>query len=155
MAHNKFTPGAVVRIPLSGGSFGYGRLREFPFVAFYNFFTPEQVSDLNAITSESVLFTLAVHESVLDTWEIVGEAPLEPALKAPVVQFMQDPIDYRQCWIIDSTGNKRHATPEECVGLERVAVWQAHHVERRLLDKFRGLPNRSEERAKVRFDDRR
>jgi hypothetical protein len=153
MSREKYSPGAVLRIQFADGSFGYGRLREFPFVAFYDFHTKERVSDLNEITSKSILFTLAVHESVQDTWEIIGEMPLEESLKQPVVQFMQDVIDYRKCWIVDSKGNKRQARPEECLGLERAAIWQAQHVERRLLDTFMGRPNRSEEGAKVRFNN--
>jgi hypothetical protein len=153
MSHEKYSPGAVLRIQLADGSFGYGRLRAFPFVAFYDFHTKERVSDLNEITSKSILFTLAVHESVQDTWEIIGEMPLEESLKQPVVQFMQDVIDYRKCWIVDSEGNEGPARPEECLGLERAAVWEAQHVEKRLLDTFMDRPNRSVEGAKVRFSD--
>ncbi|WP_395358305.1 hypothetical protein ACHGLA_01160 [Streptomyces sp. YH02] len=43
------------------------------------------------------------------------------------------------------------AAPEECVGLERAAVWDAHHIERRLLDTFLGLPNQDERDARVRL----
>jgi hypothetical protein len=153
MIDKAYSPGAFVRIGLDDGSFGYGRLREFPFAAFYDFRSKEAVSDLDEIASKPVLFTLAVHESVLDTWEIIGKMPLEDSLKQPVVQFMQDVTDYMKCWIVDSEGNERPARPEECLGLERAAVWEAQHVEKRLLDTFMDRPNRSVEGARVRFSD--
>ena len=155
MAREQHSPGAVVRLLLPDGSFGYGRLRELPYAAFYDFHTGELVSDLDEVVSKPVLFTVAVHESALDTWEIIGHRPLEDTLQQPVLQFMQDVADYRKCWIVDSEGNKREARPEECIGLERVAVWEAQHVENRLLDTFMGRPNRSVEGARVRFSDMR
>jgi hypothetical protein len=46
-----------------------------------------------------------------------------------------------QCEIIDEAFNARPAAPEECVGLEGVAVWDPTHVEDRLRDHYAGRPN--------------
>jgi hypothetical protein len=53
---------------------------------------------------------------------------------------MQD-IGSGQCEIIDEAFNARPAAPEECVGLEGVAVWDPTHVEDRLRDHYAGRPN--------------
>jgi hypothetical protein len=151
MARKKFTPGAFIRIPLTDGSYAYGRLREFPFVTFYNFRTDEPVSDLNEIASKPILFTLAVHKSVLNSWEIIGQKPLEEHMNVPIKLFKQDIADYTKCQILDTDGNKRPAEPEECIGLERDAVWEANHVEDRLLDTFLNRPNKWVESLKVKF----
>jgi hypothetical protein len=153
MKNKAFSTGAFLAIRLNDGSFAYGRLLEFPFAAFYDFRSKWVISDLNEIAAKPLLFTLAVHESALDTWEIIGKLPLEDSLKRPVVQFMQDILDHTRCRIVDSEGNERSAKPEECLGLERAAVWEAPHVERRLLDTFLDRPNRSVEGAKVRLSD--
>lgn len=92
-----------------------------------------------------------MHKSVLDTWEIIGNAPLEDSLKQRPDVFMQDLADFRKCRIIDSQGNERTAKPEDCIGLERAAVWEADNVEKRLLDSFMGRPNRAVEAMRVRL----
>jgi hypothetical protein len=148
MNTKKFTPGAFVRIPLDDGSFGYGRLLEFPYTAFYDLRTDISTADIDAIAERPVLFTLAVHKSALDGWEIIGSKPLEEPLRQPVVQFMQDTADPSHCTIVDSAGNERPASPEDCVGLERVAVWEAKHIRDRLLDTLMHRPNKWTESLK-------
>lgn len=149
MAAKKFTPGAFVRIPLADGSYGYARLREFPYAAFYDLRTDTPTDDVDAIAVKPVLFTLAVHKSVLDGWDVIGSKPLEEELQQPIVQFMQDEADPGTCTIVDTEGNEKTATPQECAGLERVAVWEAKHVEDRLLDHFMQRPNKWTESLKV------
>jgi Immunity protein 26 len=140
-APKKFVPGSFVRIALEDGSFGYARLREFPYAVFYDLRTDKPLSDIEAIAKHSVIFTLAVHKSVLGEWEIIGSKPLEDALKRPIEQFMQDIADPSRCTIVDTAGNERPATPQECAGFERVAVWEPKHVQDRLLDHFMNRPN--------------
>lgn len=69
----------------------------------------------------------------------------------PVVRFHQDVANFRDCTIFDSAGNERAAEPQECIGLERDAVWEQHGVEHRLLDAFLGRPNASMEHLRVRL----
>jgi hypothetical protein len=40
-------PGSFLRIPLADGSFGYGRMLELPFDAFYDYRTTSPDSDLD------------------------------------------------------------------------------------------------------------
>lgn len=140
-------PGTFLRIPLADGSFGYGRVLESPYFAFYNYRTTSPDSDLDSIASKPVLFRTAVRQS----WEVIGWKELEERLTQPVVRFHQDIIDFRRCTIFDSAGNERAAEPQECVGLEPAAVWEQHALEERLLDTIMGRPNAGLERLKVRL----
>jgi hypothetical protein len=147
----KLVPGTFVRIPLADGSFAYGRILSDPYVAFYNQRTDEPLSDLTVIGSKPVLFTQAVRFLSYDRWANVGHRPLEGEVAKPVLRFMQDLGDFRRCAIFDSEGMEKEVGPEECVGIERSAVWDPPHIERRLLDTFMGRPNEDEIRARVRL----
>jgi hypothetical protein len=144
-------PGTFVRIPLADGSFAYGRVLSNPYMAFYNYSTTEPSSDLDEISAKPVLFTQAVRLLGYDRWANIGNRELGGEVAKPVVRFMQDLADFRKCTIFDSEGMERPATPEECIGLERAAVWDPHQIERRLLDTFMGRPNEDEMRARVRL----
>jgi hypothetical protein len=151
MGKQQHTAGAFVRIALADGSFGYGRLLESPYAAFYNHRTTSPDSELDRIASKPILFRIAVRHLALDAWEFIGQRALEEHLTQPVVQFMQDLGNFRRCTIFDTAGNERAAEPQECVGLERAAVWEQASVEERLLDAFQGRPNADEEHLKVRL----
>jgi Immunity protein 26 len=146
-------PGTFVRIPLPDGSIGYGRVLAEPYVAFYALRTTEPSADLDAIGAAPLRFTQAVRwrGPGAQRWEAVGWRALEGEVARPIVQFTQDVFDFRRCTIFDTAGLERPATPEECVGLERAAVWDMHHIEQRLLDTFMGRPNQAEVRARVRL----
>ena len=84
-------------------------------------------------------------------WTPLGTRLLRGEAAKPVVRFHQDIADYRKCTIYDSVSNSRAATPEECIGLERAAVWESHHVEARLLDTFERRPNAIVEHLEIRL----
>jgi hypothetical protein len=145
-------PGTFVRIPLEDGSFGYGRVLSNPYVAFYNYRTTAPSSDLDVIGSMPLLFTQAVRLFGYDRWANIGKREIEGEVAKPVVRFMQDLADFRECTIFDSEGMEKKVGPEECIGLERAAVWDMHHIEQRLLDTFLGRPNQAEIQARVRLE---
>lgn len=151
MPTERFEPGTFVRIPLTDGTFGYGRLLRFPYAAFYRLRTEAPVSDLSEIARRPLLFKTAVHKSVLEAWEAIGSAPPEPELLRPFEQFMQKLGNESRCTIVDSEGRERPATPEECVGLDRVAVWEPNHIADRILDTMLGRPNKWVESTKVKL----
>lgn len=151
MRKQKYKPGTFFRIPLSDGSFGYGRLLESLYTAYYKYRTAEPDFDLDRIASKPVLFKTAVRQLALNVWESIGWRELEEHLTQPLVRFTQDVGDFRQCTIFDTAGNERAAEPQECVGLERAVVWEQHALEERLLDALMGRPNADEERLKVRL----
>jgi hypothetical protein len=151
MKNKPFKPGTFLRIPLADGTFAYGRQLEEIYMAFYNYRTREPSADLDAIEGQPVLFRHMVRNSTIKTWDPIGNRELRGEVAVPVFFFHQEIGDYRKCTISDNLGNERPATPEECIGLEREAVWDAHHIEERLLDTFEGRPNRGVEHLKVRL----
>jgi hypothetical protein len=144
--------GTFVRIPLADGTFAYGRVLAYGQVAFYQHRTQDPSSDLDEIEGKPILFIQAVRHLGLERWTAIGQRALQGEVAKPVVGFVQDVADYRECTIFDSVGMERKATPEECVGLERASSWDAHHIEQRLLDAFMGRPNDMELRSRVRFE---
>jgi hypothetical protein len=146
-----YKPGTFLRISLSDGSFGYGRTLEMPYEAYYDYRTTTPDSDLDRIASKPLLFRIAVRHLKPSSWEAIGWRALEEKLTLPIVLFKHSLGDFRQCTIFDTAGNSRKAEPQECVGLERAAVWEEFGVEGRLLDAFMGRPNLSVERMKVRL----
>ncbi len=138
-----YKPGSFLRIPLADGSFGYGRVLELPFDAFYDYRTTSPDSDLERIAPKPILFRIAVSHPYPRSWEFIGWREIEEHLTQPIVQFSLEVGPLRRCTIFDSLGNEREASPQECIGIEPAAVWESHGVERRLLDAFTGRPNDS------------
>jgi hypothetical protein len=146
-----YRPGSFLRIPLADGTFGYGRVLKLPHDAYYDYRTDTPDSDLERIASKPILFKIMVRHMEKRAWELIGWRELEEQFSQPIVHFMQDIGNYRDCSIFDTVGNERSAEPQECIGLERSAVWEEENVEERLLDTFMGRPNFSVEHLKVRL----
>jgi hypothetical protein len=146
-----YKPGSFVRIPLTDGSFSYGRILEPPYDAFYDYRTPTPNTDLDRIATKPILFRIAVRYSRSNPWTSIGWREIDERLAQPLVLFRQDVGNLRRCMIYDTTGKVRNAEPHECIGIERSAVWEQHAVEERLLDAFMGRPNATVERLKVRL----
>lgn len=151
---NKMTSaelGTFLRIPLADGTFGYGRVLDYSYVAFYDFRTSEPCADVDEIESKRVLFIQSVRQNDPQRWTTLGKRPLRGEVAKPVIRFTQDLADFRKCTLYDSAGMSRDATPEECIGLERASTWDKHHVEARILDHFLERPNEMEVRDRVRL----
>jgi hypothetical protein len=140
-----------LRNPLADASFGHGRVLKLPHDAYYDYRTDTPDADLDRIASKPNLFKIMFRHMEERSWELIGWRKLEEQLSQPIVQFMQDIGNFRDCTIFDTVGNSRRAEPQECVGLERSAVWEEVGVEERLLDTFMGRPNDDVERLKVRL----
>lgn len=137
--------GDLVRIPLDGGWFAYGRVLADPDFAFYDLRTRHD-TPLDQILNRPVLFRLSVmkHATTTGVWPIIGWAALEERLGEPACYFRQDALT-RELFIFTSDGqiwSERPATFEECDGLECLAVWEPEHVQNRLGDHFAGRPNK-------------
>jgi hypothetical protein len=146
-----YKPGSFLRIPLADGSFGYGRVLKLPHDAYCDYRTDTPDSDLDRIASKPILFKIMARHMEERAWELIGWRELEEQFSQPIVHFMQDIGNFRDCTIFDTVGNERSAEPQECIGLERSAVWEEVGVEQRLLDTFMGRPNAAVERLKVRL----
>jgi hypothetical protein len=118
-------------------------------IPFYDCRVSIPVEDVLSIVKRPVLFVLAVSASG-GHWPKIGHVPLEMAPIPIPDEFMQD-IGTGACQIVDEAFNARPAKPEECVDLERVAVWGPAHVAERIRDHYAGRPNAHLAHMKVRL----
>jgi hypothetical protein len=146
----KRTPGAIVRIPLDLDWHTYARILEPPLMAFYDCRTDHNVDAL-VVVSKPILFKIWVHKRAVTSgrWQKVSLLPLEPELQVTPIFFKQDRLDPRKFYLYRA-GQEVQATREQCIGLERAAVWEPEHVEDRLRDHYLGRPNKWVESLKIR-----
>ena len=149
----KFREGTFLRIPLTDGTYGYGRAVRDPYTAFYRFRTAEPCEDLDLIEAQPVMFTTCVRVFRDSGWVKLGRRPLQGEVAEPVLRFHQDVADFRKCIIYNNAGMRRACAPEECVGVECASVWEDDGIKERLLDELLGRPNEEEIRGRVRFND--
>jgi hypothetical protein len=138
------TIGAIVKIPLEKGFYGYGRILEGTSFAFYDLRSKEEINDLSKIVSSPILFIISVSNyAVTDgRWAKIGKLPLEKTFAILPPRYTQDLLSPNKFKIIYSDGTVKETTKKECSGLERFAVWQPQHVEERLSDYFAGRKSR-------------
>lgn len=140
--------GSVVNIDLGDGNRTYARVLREPLIEFFDLNTPNDL-EIEKILEAPVLFRINVMNEAVESgrWPIVGSSPLSPQEASRVEYFCkQDSISGNLSiyWEDATSGvsHERPATFEECTALEPVAVWDANHVEDRLRDHFRGVPNK-------------
>lgn len=133
--------GAVLGVPLETSEVCFAvTLPEADFA----FFGPAAAGDAtsNKLFTHPVLFRVAVHKSAWSTgrWRRLAKVELPPSLLAPEPKFLQDALHPGKFQLYMG-GAIYPATRSECEGLERAAVWEPAHVEERLRDQLRGVPN--------------
>ncbi|GAB1268388.1 hypothetical protein NBRC116493_16410 [Aurantivibrio infirmus] len=133
--------GDIVKIDLKNGYFAFGRVLKEPLMAFYGFRATATPS-VEEIVSKEILFKIWVMNNAVTSgrWPIVGHLDLDESLLKSVTFFKQDSISKKLYLYRDS--KVLPASREECIGLEKAAVWSASHVEDRLRDYFDGIPNK-------------
>jgi hypothetical protein len=149
----RFEPGAVLCVGLDDGTHTYARmLSHSPYLAVYDARRSDDAVDVEQIVRSPVLFVVAVSAAAYRSgrWQRVGWVPPLAAAVAIPEFFRQDIFDPQQCQVVDHLGRERTATPQECVGLERDAVWAAEHIEERVRDHYQNRPNAHLEVMKLR-----
>lgn len=106
-----YKPGSFLRVPLADGSFAYGRVLKLPHDSYYDYRTNTPDSDLERIASRPILFDIAVRHMEKRSWELIGWRELDERLSQPIVQFMQDRANFRDCTIFDTIGNEQESRP--------------------------------------------
>jgi hypothetical protein len=144
----KRTVGDVVQVPLGEGWHSYARVLPEVSVAFYDS-RERELRTPNEVVKRPILFIVAVMNSAFKKgrWPIVGHIPLEVQLKDPPT-FIQDQLN-KDSFQLYEAGVISPATREQCVGLERCAVWDPEHVEDRLRDHYAGRKNKWVESLKM------
>lgn len=137
------TIGAVVRIPLEQGYFSFARILPKGNLAIYDLRTQEAVPDLHFIISQPILFIVAVYADAVSKgrWQKIGKVPLEAALTILPYKFIQDQFTGNIELYDTNTGKITPASKSEIIGLERSSVWEAEHVESRIIDFYNNVPN--------------
>lgn len=144
--------GAFIEIALSNGKFSYGRILGKACYAFYDIYSDSKITDLDFIKSSKVLFIISVYDYAItkNRWKIIGVSELNTVLQKIPLKFIQDDFEPTQFEIYNpNTGAIIPAKKEQCIGLERSAVWDPEHVEERIMDYFEGRPNKWVESLKI------
>jgi hypothetical protein len=130
-----------VRIALADDVFAYAQMLTQPEYAFFDL-RDAGTTAASIVVTYPVLFRLWVARDAHSSgrWQKVGDAPLPPPLRLPVLRFNQDPLEPRSIKL-GYQGDGVPVTADECEGYERAAVWSAVHVEDRIRDRFAGTPN--------------
>ncbi len=111
-------------------------------VAFFDAKTKDDLP-VEEIVKRPVLFRLAANSYAINKfiWVKIGKAPLSEELKVPQPMYIQDAL-HPERFQIYCGGKICPATREECEGLECCAVWSPEQVVDRLIDYYRGVPNK-------------
>jgi hypothetical protein len=142
--------GDIVRIDLGDGFHTYARVLAEALFAFYDGRVTDELA-IDRIIALPILFQIPVmdHAVKRGRWVVIGNEPLGDTLLDPPLFFMQDILHKDRFSIYERGGKIRPATKEECVGLERAAVWEPTHVEDRLRDHYAQRKNKWVESLKI------
>ena len=143
MKKQRWTLGAIIKIPLTLSKHSYGQLLDKNSVAIFNINTDKDYALENILNTES-LFIVAVYNRVITSgrWPKTFKADLRKEFRILPLKFIQDPVDTDNYELYDpNTGEIRKSDKKSCLGLECSAVWEADHVESRIIDHFAGRQN--------------
>ena len=144
MARQRITPGAFLELEIERAYYTYARILENASYAFYDLRSQIKVADLELIASRPVLFIVAVYDSAVNSgrWIKVGKIPLEEHFKVLPNKFIQDGLDPNRYNLYNpNTGEITETSRDNCIGLERAAIWEPEHVESRIKDYYDGISN--------------
>jgi hypothetical protein len=135
--------GDFVGIPLGDGTNAFGRILRRPLIAFYDL-RSHVIPPFHTIAAAPVIFVTYVMKYAVTQgiWRVLGNAPLSEDLRTEPLFFKRDPITRKLTIYRDSTGEETPASREECLRLERAAVWDPERIVDRLRDHFAGRPNK-------------
>ncbi|WP_034539127.1 MULTISPECIES: Imm26 family immunity protein [unclassified Bacteroides] len=142
MKRQKETVGSILEINIENKYFTYAQILNGVCV-FFDYRSKEHLKDFTILENAPILFFLCVYKQVITQgdWLKVGKMPIREDCKVIPNQFIQDHFnpDNIEMYITE-TGEIVPSTREECMGLERCAVWDSNHVEDRIRDHYLGVP---------------
>ncbi len=143
MKRQRFTNGAIVKIPLGDGTHTYGRLMIAPYIEVYDSRTREEL-EISEILESPVLFTVCFfYRQAISNglWQILSNLPLDEEKIRTPRQFRQDDFDLERCSLVDMWGKESKCTKEDCMGHERLSVWSPQGIVKRILNHYENVPN--------------
>jgi len=140
--------GDILKIELGDGTHTYARVLPEAGFAIYDARTSEEMPILETVERPILFYVAVMNHAVKEKrWPVVGHKTLEVGLQSPP-RFIQDALNQKRFKIYEH-GRIRPATRQECLGLEREAVWAPEHVEERIRDYHAGRPNKWVELLKM------
>jgi Immunity protein 26 len=128
--------GSVVRIDLGDQLCSFAQVISKAELAFFNCFdkTPTTLT-IEEVVKMPTLFILLVMNYAVKSgrWPVIGKSEVRPEFKTGQYYFHQDIIT-KKISIGQRGDDLQPATRAQIEGLERLAVWDAVHVEDRLRD---------------------
>ena len=153
MVRQRITEGAILEINIENQYYVYAQiLKKGHGCAFFDYQTKDRLTDISSLKTASVLFIVAVYNDIITQghWLKVGKLPIREDLSILPMQFIQDTLNSEKYSLYNpNTGEITPTAKDKVVGLERAAVWDAHHVEDRIRDYYLGVPNAICERLKL------
>ena len=146
--------GQIFRVPLSGGSFGYGQVMPVSGSVFFDYTDDGTNTDPNFVIRQPILFDIGVDDYVIkdQIWEVIAILPVNPEfmeINRKAFTYSRDTNSY---FIWPGNAPKFEVTPEDIKGIEMIASWDHRSVEQRLLDYFENRPNYTYESMHNRHD---
>ena len=153
MKKQRITEGALLEINIDDQYYVYAQiLRNGLGYAFFDYRTTNKITDFEILNQANILFILMVYNDVITIgrWMKVGKMPIRKDLLVLPMKYIQDAQnpDFFELYN-PNTGEITKATKEECLGLECSAVWEAEHVESRIIDYYEGRKNIWEEQLRI------
>jgi len=143
------TIGDIVKIELGDGTHTYARVLPEAGFAIYDARTTEELPIMDTVERPILFYVAVMNRAVKEKrWPVVGHRTLEEGLRSPP-RFIQDALNKKRFEIYEQ-GRIRPATRQECLGLEREAVWAPEHVEERIRDYYAGRANKWVELLRMR-----
>jgi hypothetical protein len=144
MTSQRWSVGSIVAIEIEKDRFCYGLLLEQPHIAiFEGVYGPGFTPSDESLADAKVLFIICIYRYVISKsiWKKVGQAPTL-AKRIEIPPFYVYDRSSNRYWISFKDGKRIPATREECIRLEREAVWESDAVEDRIRDTIAGRPNK-------------
>lgn len=148
--------GDVLKIPLFDNCCAYAAVSSEPLLIFYDKCEESDGLSVDEIVDLPIAFKVFVYNDAVTSgaWPRIGNVQLsEDDLSIPYM-YKQDGISGRLSIYhsdFSDTNYERSATAFECLNLECAAVWEAKHVESRLVDHFLGRENEYLKQLKIDF----
>lgn len=146
------TLGSIVKIDLPDSTFILAQILDDG-LAFFDYKSDHLPSNLDFLIDTPILFILSVYNDAITQgrWLKVGKLPIRQDLQTQPLKFIQDALQPEKFELYNpNDGSIVSATKEQCKGLEAAAVWEAEHVESRIIDYYNKVPNIWVEQLKIR-----
>jgi hypothetical protein len=149
----QFKEGAIIKIELSENRLAFARLLPGYRLGIYDYVVEKgRGYSADEIVNCNIFLYLSVYRTIITKglFEVIDfRALTEKEIKKIPPQFMQDAANLNNCLIFEYNGREYKANPQECVELERSAVWDELSLIQRIEDKFAGRKNFHRELQKV------